>query len=165
VASFRCKAAGANHLRSWKNQFRVEATLHKWQMLETAFALRPVLFRALDARTSAASLCSWSIHHRHGAGDAAQSDLRDFCNRPHSHREPNAPFRHLECVPRLFSNCPEGARAGRDGGGLWGRHVGETANATALNSAFAPVKTREKECGSELSAVAGAMVGSVSGSR
>src|SRR5262249_22137346 len=29
----------------------------------------------------------------------------------------------------------------------------------------APVKTREKECGSELSAVAGAMVGSVSGSR
>src|SRR5262245_37782663 len=64
------------------NQFRVEVTLHKWQMLETAFALRPVLFRALDAPTSGASLCSWSIHHRHDAGDAAQSDLRDFCNRP-----------------------------------------------------------------------------------
>jgi len=29
----------------------------------------------------------------------------------------SAPFRHLECVPRLFSNWPEGARAGRDGGG------------------------------------------------
>jgi hypothetical protein len=56
-------------------------TLRKWQMLETAFALRPVLFRALDAPTSGASLCSWSIHHRHDAGDAAQSDLRDFCNR------------------------------------------------------------------------------------
>ena len=28
-----------------------------------------------------------------------------------------------------------------------------------------PVKTREKECGSELSDVAGAVVGSVSGSR
>jgi len=71
------------------NQFRVEVTLHKWQMLETAFALRPVLVRALDAPTSRASLCSWSIHHRHDAGDAAQSDLRDFCNRPQrviSHR-------------------------------------------------------------------------------
>ena len=59
------------------------------EMLETAFALRPVLFRALDAPTSGASLCSWSIHHRHDAGDAAQSDLRDFCNRPErviSHR-------------------------------------------------------------------------------
>src|SRR5262245_14672500 len=66
------------------NQFRVEVTLHKWQMLETAFALRPVLFRALDAPTSGAWLCSWSIHDRHDAGDAAQSDLRDFCNRPQS---------------------------------------------------------------------------------
>jgi hypothetical protein len=56
-------------------------TLRKWQMLETAFALRPVLFRALDAPTSGALLCSCSIHHRHDAGDAAQSDLRDFCNR------------------------------------------------------------------------------------
>src|SRR5262249_7316345 len=89
VASFRCKAAGANHL-----QFRVEVTLHKWQMLETAFALRPVLFRALDAPTSGAWLCSWSIHHRHDAGDAAQSDLRDFCNRSQrviSNREPTPP--------------------------------------------------------------------------
>ena len=41
-----------------------------------------VLFRALDAPASGASLCSWSMHHRHAAGDAAQSDLRDFCNRP-----------------------------------------------------------------------------------
>ena len=40
------------------NQFRVEVTLHNWQMLETAFALRPVLFGALDAPTSGASLCS-----------------------------------------------------------------------------------------------------------
>src|SRR6516164_6300051 len=29
------------------NQFRVEVMLHKWQMLETAFALRPVLFSLL----------------------------------------------------------------------------------------------------------------------
>src|SRR5215470_15204257 len=72
------KAATASLLG---NQFRVEVTLYEWQMLETAFALRPVLFRALDAPTSGASLCSWSIHHRHDAGDAAQSDLRDFCNR------------------------------------------------------------------------------------
>src|SRR5262245_32874761 len=78
------------------NQFRVEVTLHKWQMLETAFALRPVLFRTLDAPTSGAWLCSWSIHHRHDAGDAAQSDLRDFCNRPQrviSNREPISPHR------------------------------------------------------------------------
>jgi hypothetical protein len=49
----------------------------------------------------------------------------------------SAPFRHLECVPRLFSNCPEGARAGRDGGGLWGRHglamaVGPIAEITQI---------------------------------
>src|SRR5262249_27401483 len=39
-------------------------------------------------------LCSWSIHHRHDAGDAAQSDLRDFCNRSQrviSNREPISP--------------------------------------------------------------------------
>jgi len=39
------------------------------------------------------------------------------------------------------------------------------ASMPASPSKNAPVKTREKECGSELSAVAGAMVGSVSGSR
>ena len=100
MASFRPQAQTISVLG---NQFRVEVTLHKWQMLETAFALRPVLFRALDAPTSAASLCSWSIHHRYGAGDAAQSDLRDFCNRPQrviSHREPMSPPQAAPISPR-----------------------------------------------------------------
>src|SRR5262245_28039917 len=43
--------------------------------------------------------------------------------------------------------------------------VSFVASMPASPSKNAPVKTRENECGSELSAVAGAMVGSVSGSR
>ena len=81
----------------------------------------------LDAPTSAASLCSWSIHHRHGAGDAAQSDLRDFCNRPPSalsaiaslsrpHRPPpsrpaRAPSGQFENRRGTHSRCRNGALA------------------------------------------------------
>ena len=65
----------------------------------------------------------------------------------------SAPFRHLECVPRLFSNWPEGARAGRDGGGLWGRHglamADNALGAYCRNHANQIVLRRRRRAGDE----------------